>query len=85
MLLVCVVSYFTTYHLESISRLEVWILALLSVCLVMFSGCIIMVCRQPQTTTKVSFMVRGAHSHALWIHFVTHDKLFVYLFIPMTS
>ncbi|XP_013879846.1 cationic amino acid transporter 2 isoform X1 [Austrofundulus limnaeus] len=56
-LVVCVVSYLTTYHLQSISCLEVWILALLSVCLVIFSGCMLMVCRQPQTTKKVSFMV----------------------------
>lgn len=57
---VCVVSYLTTYHLQSISCFEVWILALLSVCLVIFSGCVLMVCRQPQTTKKVSFMVRRA-------------------------
>ncbi|XP_017275231.1 cationic amino acid transporter 2 isoform X1 [Kryptolebias marmoratus] len=56
-LIVCVVSYLTTYHLESISSLEVWILALLSVCFIVFSGCVLMVCRQPQTTKKVSFMV----------------------------
>ncbi|KAM6923845.1 cationic amino acid transporter 2 isoform 1-T1 [Xenentodon cancila] len=56
-MVVCVISYLTTYHLESISCLEVWILALLSVCLLIFSSCIVMVCRQPQTTKKVSFMV----------------------------
>ncbi|KAM6952816.1 cationic amino acid transporter 2 isoform 1-T1 [Lycodopsis pacificus] len=56
-LVVCVVSYLTTYHIYSILSMEVWILALLTVCLLIFSGCVFMVCRQPQTSTKVSFMV----------------------------
>ncbi|XP_071313869.1 cationic amino acid transporter 2 isoform X2 [Trachinotus anak] len=56
-LVVCVVSYLTTYHISSILGMEVWILALLSVCLLIFSGCVLMVCRQPQTSKKVSFMV----------------------------
>ncbi|XP_034739915.1 cationic amino acid transporter 2 isoform X2 [Etheostoma cragini] len=56
-LVVCVVSYLTTYHIYSILGMEVWILASLSVCLLIFSGCVVMVCRQPQTSTKVSFMV----------------------------
>ncbi|XP_031714049.1 cationic amino acid transporter 2 isoform X1 [Anarrhichthys ocellatus] len=56
-LVVCVVSYLTTYHIYSILGMEVWILALLTVCLLIFSGCVFMVCRQPQTSTKVSFMV----------------------------
>ncbi|XP_061581721.1 cationic amino acid transporter 2 isoform X2 [Cololabis saira] len=54
---VCVISYLTTYHFESIVCLEVWILAVLSVCLLIFGSCILMICRQPQTTKKVSFMV----------------------------
>lgn len=56
-LVVCVVSYLSTYHFNSILGMEVWILALLSACLLIFSGCIFMVCRQPQTSKKVSFMV----------------------------
>ncbi|XP_047210242.1 cationic amino acid transporter 2 isoform X2 [Girardinichthys multiradiatus] len=56
-LIVCVISYLTTYHFNSVIGLEVWILALLSVCLLIFSFCVFMVCRQPQTTKKVSFMV----------------------------
>ncbi|XP_056295339.1 cationic amino acid transporter 2 isoform X2 [Pseudoliparis swirei] len=56
-LVVCVVSYLTTYHIDSIVDMEVWILAFLTVCLLIFSGCVFMVCRQPQTTKKVSFMV----------------------------
>ncbi|XP_058506297.1 cationic amino acid transporter 2 isoform X1 [Solea solea] len=56
-LVVCVISYLTTYHISSILGMEVWILALLCVCLLIFSGCTFMVCRQPQTNKKVSFMV----------------------------
>ncbi|KAM7000149.1 cationic amino acid transporter 2 isoform 2-T2 [Tautogolabrus adspersus] len=56
-LLVCVISYLTTYHIGSILALEVWILALLTLCLLIFSGCVYMICRQPQTSKKVSFMV----------------------------
>ncbi|XP_070819153.1 cationic amino acid transporter 2 isoform X2 [Chaetodon trifascialis] len=56
-LVVCMLSYLTTYHIGSILGMEVWILALLSVCLLISSICIFMVCRQPQTSKKVSFMV----------------------------
>ncbi|XP_038554769.1 cationic amino acid transporter 2 isoform X2 [Micropterus salmoides] len=56
-LVVCVVSYLTTYHISSILGMEVWILALLTACLLIFSSCVFMVCRQPQTSKKVSFMV----------------------------
>nr|XP_057919287.1 cationic amino acid transporter 2 [Doryrhamphus excisus]XP_057919288.1 cationic amino acid transporter 2 [Doryrhamphus excisus]XP_057919289.1 cationic amino acid transporter 2 [Doryrhamphus excisus]XP_057919290.1 cationic amino acid transporter 2 [Doryrhamphus excisus] len=56
-LLVCVISYLTTYHIESICGLKVWILASLTACLLIFSGCVFMICRQPQSTQKVSFMV----------------------------
>ena len=59
-LVVCVLSYLTTYHIGNILRMEVWVLASLSVGLLVFSGCVYMVCRQPQTTKKVSFMVRGS-------------------------
>uniref|UniRef100_A0A3P9JCG4 Cationic amino acid transporter 2 n=1 Tax=Oryzias latipes TaxID=8090 RepID=A0A3P9JCG4_ORYLA len=54
---VCIVSYLTTYHFEALCSAEAWILALLSTCLLVFSGCVLMVCRQPQTSKKVSFMV----------------------------
>ncbi|XP_059201523.1 cationic amino acid transporter 2 isoform X2 [Centropristis striata] len=56
-LVVCVVSYLTTYHIPCILSMEVWILAVLTLCLLIFSGCVFMVCRQPQTSKKVSFMV----------------------------
>uniref|UniRef100_A0A3Q3W7M0 Cationic amino acid transporter C-terminal domain-containing protein n=1 Tax=Mola mola TaxID=94237 RepID=A0A3Q3W7M0_MOLML len=57
LVVVCVLSYLTTYHISSILGTEVWILVSLSLCLLIFSSCIIMICRQPQTTKKVSFMV----------------------------
>lgn len=57
MLVVCVISYLTTYHVGAILGMKVWVLASLAVCLLIFSGCIFMVCRQPQTSKKVSFMV----------------------------
>ncbi|XP_077466082.1 cationic amino acid transporter 2-like isoform X1 [Stigmatopora argus] len=56
-LLVCAISYLTTYHNEAIICIEVWVLVSLSACLVVLVGCIGMICRQPQTTQKVSFMV----------------------------
>lgn len=59
-LVVCVLSYLTTYHIPSILHMEAWIMALLCVGLLIFSACVFMVCRQPQTSKKVSFMVRGS-------------------------
>ncbi|XP_055018554.1 cationic amino acid transporter 2-like [Boleophthalmus pectinirostris] len=50
-------SYLTTYHIGAIVSLEVWVLVLLSFGLLLFSLCVFMICRQPQTTKKVSFMV----------------------------
>ncbi|XP_053736048.1 cationic amino acid transporter 2 isoform X2 [Synchiropus splendidus] len=56
-LLVCVVSYLTTYHVTAIVSMDVWILASLLLCLLLFTGCLFTICRQPQTSKKVSFMV----------------------------
>ncbi|KAM6953571.1 cationic amino acid transporter 2 isoform 2-T2 [Aplochiton taeniatus] len=56
-LVVCVVSYLTTYNGYAILNMETWILAALTVSLLIFSGCVLMICRQPQTSRKVSFMV----------------------------
>uniref|UniRef100_A0AAV2ML86 Cationic amino acid transporter 2 n=1 Tax=Knipowitschia caucasica TaxID=637954 RepID=A0AAV2ML86_KNICA len=56
-MLVCVMSYLTTYHVRDIVCLVVWVLVVLGVCLLLFSICVFMICRQPQTTKKVSFMV----------------------------
>lgn len=61
---VCIVSYLTTYHFEALCSAEAWILALLSTCLLVFSGCVLMVCRQPQTSKKVSFMVGCCHAES---------------------
>uniref|UniRef100_A0A3P9BFF3 Solute carrier family 7 member 2 n=1 Tax=Maylandia zebra TaxID=106582 RepID=A0A3P9BFF3_9CICH len=55
-LVVCVISYLTTYHINSVLGLEVWILASLSVCLLVFSSCIFMVIRQPQTKKEVPLL-----------------------------
>ncbi|XP_051913845.1 cationic amino acid transporter 2 isoform X2 [Hippocampus zosterae] len=56
-LLVCVISYLSTYYIDSITGLEVWILASLSVCLFVFGSCVVVIYRQPQSTQRVSFMV----------------------------
>lgn len=56
---VCVLSYVTTYHIHSILAMKVWVLALLSISLLVFCSCVLLICRQPQTSKKVSFMVRG--------------------------
>lgn len=56
---VCVLSYITTYHIHSIMGMKVWVLASLSVSLLVFCSCVLLICRQPQTSKKVSFMVRG--------------------------
>ncbi|XP_073676134.1 cationic amino acid transporter 2 isoform X2 [Garra rufa] len=54
---VCVVSALNTYYGQAIIAMEPWALALLGASLVIFIMCIILVCRQPQTRKKVSFMV----------------------------
>ncbi|KAJ3588176.1 hypothetical protein NHX12_011770 [Muraenolepis orangiensis] len=55
-ILVCIVSYLTTYHGSSILGLELWILAALSVSMFLFGGCVFLICRQPQTTKKVPLL-----------------------------
>ncbi|XP_036406610.1 cationic amino acid transporter 2 isoform X2 [Megalops cyprinoides] len=56
-LVVCVVSTLTTYKGQAILAMESWILGLLAVAFVIFVACVFIVCRQPQTRKKVSFMV----------------------------
>ncbi|KAG7461840.1 hypothetical protein MATL_G00195330 [Megalops atlanticus] len=56
-LVVCVVSTLTTYKGQAILAMESWILGLLAVAFVIFVACVLIVCRQPQTRKKVSFMV----------------------------
>uniref|UniRef100_A0A3Q3MU44 Solute carrier family 7 member 2 n=1 Tax=Mastacembelus armatus TaxID=205130 RepID=A0A3Q3MU44_9TELE len=46
-----------TFLPHALSAVYLQILALLSACLLIFTGCTFMVCRQPQTSKKVSFMV----------------------------
>uniref|UniRef100_A0A4W5PNF7 Cationic amino acid transporter 2 n=1 Tax=Hucho hucho TaxID=62062 RepID=A0A4W5PNF7_9TELE len=54
---VCVISALTTYHGYAIIRMETWILCCLALSLVVFIGCVVLICQQPQTSRKVSFMV----------------------------
>lgn len=62
MVIVCVLSYLTTYQISSILGAQAWTLALMSLCLVLFGCCILLICRQPQTSKKVSFMVGGTRT-----------------------
>ncbi|XP_072295991.1 cationic amino acid transporter 2 isoform X2 [Eucyclogobius newberryi] len=54
---VCVMSFLTTVHVGDIVSLVPWVLVLLGFSLLLFSFCVFMICQQPQTTKKVSFMV----------------------------
>ncbi|XP_018602257.1 cationic amino acid transporter 2 isoform X2 [Scleropages formosus] len=56
-LLVCTISTLTTYYTPAILEMEPWALALLVAALLVLVGCIFVICRQPQTQKKVSFMV----------------------------
>ncbi|XP_064829449.1 cationic amino acid transporter 2 isoform X2 [Oncorhynchus masou masou] len=56
-LVVCVISALTTYHGYAIICMETWILCCLALSLVVFIGCVVLICQQPQTSRKVSFMV----------------------------
>lgn len=58
--IVCALSYLTTYQISSILGAQAWALALMSLCLVLLGCCILLICRQPQTSKKVSFMVGGS-------------------------
>ncbi|XP_051506028.1 cationic amino acid transporter 2-like isoform X2 [Myxocyprinus asiaticus] len=56
-LVVCVVSTLNTYYGQAIVAMEPWALGVLASSLFIFITCIFLVCRQPQTRKKVSFMV----------------------------
>ncbi|KAK7138149.1 hypothetical protein R3I94_013699 [Phoxinus phoxinus] len=56
-LIVCVVSTLNTYYGHAIIAMEPWALGVLAASLFIFIMCILLVCRQPQTRKKVSFMV----------------------------
>ncbi|XP_051514292.1 cationic amino acid transporter 2 isoform X2 [Myxocyprinus asiaticus] len=56
-LIVCVISTLNTYYGQAIVAMEPWALGVLAVSLIIFIMCIFLVCRQPQTRKKVSFMV----------------------------
>lgn len=54
---VCVISTLNTYYGQAIIAMEPWALGVLAASLFIFIMCILLVCRQPQTRKKVSFMV----------------------------
>ncbi|XDV37148.1 hypothetical protein PO909_006800 [Leuciscus waleckii] len=56
-IIVCVVSTLNTYYGQAIIAMEPWALGVLAASLFIFIMCILLVCRQPQTRKKVSFMV----------------------------
>ncbi|XP_022539936.1 cationic amino acid transporter 2 isoform X1 [Astyanax mexicanus] len=54
---VCVISAITTHYGLAILAMVPWVLGTLAASFVVFFVCIILICRQPQTSKKVSFMV----------------------------
>ncbi|XP_067313820.1 cationic amino acid transporter 2 isoform X2 [Pseudorasbora parva] len=56
-LIVCVMSTLNTYYGQAIISMEPWALGVLAASLLIFVMCILLICRQPQTRKKVSFMV----------------------------
>ncbi|XP_076877410.1 cationic amino acid transporter 2 isoform X2 [Brachyhypopomus gauderio] len=56
-IVVCTISALTTHYGQAVLALESWILGVLAASLLILFTCIILVCRQPQTSKKVSFMV----------------------------
>uniref|UniRef100_A0A9J7YX90 Cationic amino acid transporter 2 n=1 Tax=Cyprinus carpio carpio TaxID=630221 RepID=A0A9J7YX90_CYPCA len=54
---VCVISALNTYYGHAIIAMEPWALGVLGASFFIFILCILLVCRQPQTRKKVSFMV----------------------------
>ncbi|XP_026991563.1 cationic amino acid transporter 2 isoform X1 [Tachysurus fulvidraco] len=56
-IVVCVMSALTTHCGRAILALEPWVLGVLATSFLIFFMCIVLVCKQPQTSSKVSFMV----------------------------
>ncbi|XP_026868789.2 cationic amino acid transporter 2 [Electrophorus electricus] len=56
-IVVCLISALTTHYGQDVLALEPWVLGTLAASLVIFFTCVFLVCRQPQTSKKVSFMV----------------------------
>uniref|UniRef100_A0A8C2J4L2 Solute carrier family 7 member 2 n=1 Tax=Cyprinus carpio TaxID=7962 RepID=A0A8C2J4L2_CYPCA len=61
---VCVISALNTYYGHAIIAMEPWALGVLGASFFIFILCILLVCRQPQTRKKVSFMVCKAEFSA---------------------
>lgn len=83
--IVCVLSYLTTYHISSILGTQVWVLVLLSMCLLLFSCCILLICRQPQTSKKVSFMVGSSQHFSFSTSPTLLNEAHVLFFPPITG
>ncbi|XP_060783841.1 cationic amino acid transporter 2 [Neoarius graeffei] len=56
-IVVCVMSALITHYGQAILAMEPWVLGVLAASFFIFFLCITLVCRQPQTSKKVSFMV----------------------------
>ncbi|XP_066505135.1 cationic amino acid transporter 2 isoform X2 [Hoplias malabaricus] len=54
---VCLISALTTHNGQAILSMVPWVLGTLAASFLVFFICVILVCRQPQTSKKVSFMV----------------------------
>lgn len=62
---ICIVSIVTTHYQNAIVALEPWSLGVLAASFGVFLICVFVICKQPQTTRKVSFMVGQQISFAL--------------------
>lgn len=56
-ILVCLISALTTHYGQAILEMDLWVLGVLAASIFILVACVILVYRQPQTSTKVSFMV----------------------------
>ncbi|XP_031443292.1 cationic amino acid transporter 2 isoform X2 [Clupea harengus] len=54
---VCIISTLTTHYQDAIVAMAPWILGVLAASLGVFILCVVIICKQPQTSRKVSFMV----------------------------
>ncbi|XP_076148532.1 cationic amino acid transporter 2 isoform X1 [Alosa pseudoharengus] len=54
---VCIISTLTTHYQHAIVAMEPWVLGVLAASVGVFIICVFIICKQPQTSRKVSFMV----------------------------
>ncbi|XP_063046177.1 cationic amino acid transporter 2 isoform X2 [Engraulis encrasicolus] len=55
--LVCIISVITTHYQEAIVAMAAWALGALAASFAVFIICVFIICKQPQTSRRVSFMV----------------------------